>query len=348
MSAIDCFPLYHFRGDALTRGLNYGESLANRIRETFNFYNNRLFKRSRFSVNEFKTRAEHVRTMLGAFDAELVTELDAVARGAELPRWQIYLLNARTEILNAGVSECTALAVPEARLLGQTWDWFEGFDELAILVKYSPDSGPSIFTFTEPGMLAKIGFNERGLGICLNFLDCSHQLNGVPVHLLIRAILNQPDVQHAHDLIKGAGFGKSSHFLVADRGGGAMSLEFTGDALHEVMRSPNAYVHTNHCIYPGAPAPDDPTSSSAIRIARAQELIEDQKLCSVKDIQSVLTDTINDDCAIDSKFHESVNFPGERIGTCGTFIMDLARGEILIKKGPGSDNTFHAFSIENA
>ena len=161
MSAIDCFPLYHFRGDALTRGLNYGESLANRIRETFNFYNNRLFKRSRFSVNEFKTRAEHVRTMLGAFDAELVTELDAVARGAELPRWQIYLLNARTEILNAGVSECTALAIPEARLLGQTWDWFEGFDELAILVKYSPDSGPSIFTFTEPGMLAKIGFNER-------------------------------------------------------------------------------------------------------------------------------------------------------------------------------------------
>ena len=62
-----------------------------------------------------------------------------------------------------------------------------------------------------------------------------------------------------------------------------MSLEFTGNALREVTRSPNAYIHTNHCVYSGAPEPDDPTSSSVVRMARAQELVEREKLFSVKD-----------------------------------------------------------------
>ena len=347
MNVATCFPLYHFCGNPRTRGNAYGEALANRIRDTFAFYNERLFKRSSLSASEFAARAEQVRTMVAAFDSELIAELDAVAIGADLPRWQIYLLNARTEILNAKVSECTALAVPEARLLGQTWDWFEGFDELAVLVRSTPDKGPAVFAFTEPGMLAKIGFNEHGLGICLNFLDCAHRLDGVPVHILIRAILNQHNVEQARAIIQRAGFGKSSHFLIADKHGAAASLEFTGDTLKEVSRLDNAYVHTNHCVYAGAPTPDDPTSSSAMRMARAEALVKNKTLASIQDVQAVLTDTLNDDCAIDNEFHDSVNFPGERIGTCGTFVMDLARGEICIKKGPGTDNSFHSFSLES-
>ena len=95
MSATSCFPLYHFQGDSRTRGLAYGDTLASRIRDTFSFYHERLFKRSILSVRDFEARAERVRTMVAAFDSELIAELDAVAIGADLPRWQIYLFNPR-------------------------------------------------------------------------------------------------------------------------------------------------------------------------------------------------------------------------------------------------------------
>ena len=255
MTATDRFPHHRFSGDAQARGIAYGATLGTRIRETFAFYQERLFKHSRLSPPAFEERAEHVRTLVSAFDRTIVDELDAIATGADLPRWQIYLLNARTEILNASVSECTAVCFPDSRLLGQTWDWFEGFNELTVMVSYEPADGPSVLAFTEPGMLAKIGLNEHGLGICLNFLDCPHRLNGVPVHILIRSILNQASVGSVCEVVRRAGFGKASHFLIADQSGKATSIEFIGAALREVGRYADVYVHTNHCVYAGAPDP---------------------------------------------------------------------------------------------
>ena len=203
------------------------------------------------------------------FNRELTQELDAIAEASEMPGWQIYLLNARTEILNAKIDECTTVCFPQSALLGQTWDWFEGFEELTILVTYERPDGSKILTFSEPGMLAKIGLNSAGVGVCLNYLNHRHTLDGLPVHILARAILESPSVADARRSIKRAGFGKSSHFLIADVANDAFSIEFMGASAETVEPYNTAYLHTNHCIFPGAPAQvTEENSSTARRLAR--------------------------------------------------------------------------------
>ena len=46
-------------------------------------------------------------------------------------------------------------------------------------------------TLTEAGILAKIGLNDAGLGVCLNLLDTTADggLDGTPIHLLLRQVL---------------------------------------------------------------------------------------------------------------------------------------------------------------
>ena len=341
------FPHFTFSGDARTRGLAYGHTLGERIRAVFAHYHGRLFAKSGLSDDELDERAERVRTLIATFNSDYVAELDAIAEAATVPRWQICVLNARTEILNANVGECTSVCFPQARLLGQTWDWFEEFEEFAVLVTYERPDGGRVFAFTEPGMLAKIGFNSAGVGVCLNFLHHQHALDGIPVHILTRAILDTDSVAAARACIQRSGQGKSSHFLIADSDGDALSIEFMGDVSAEVQPIRNALLHTNHCIFTGAP--DDATeegSSSALRLANGQTCLLSNAKRNAEVMMQLLLNETGGDFAINNPYHASVNFHGERLGTCASLLMDLARREIRIRKGPHSTNPFRVYSLD--
>lgn len=347
--AQDHFPHFTFSGDPRTRGLAYGRALRDRIHATFAVYNERLFVKSPLTQAEFMARAERVRTMIAEFNNAFVEELDAIADSADIARWKIYLLNARTEILNAEVGECTALCFPQSRVMGQTWDWFDGFEELAVLVTYERPDRTRVLAFTEPGMLAKIGFNSAGVGVCLNFLDHKHALDGVPVHILTRAVLECESVDAARRSIERSGFGKSSHFLIGDAAGDALSIEFMGDTSALVERFRNAYLHTNHCIFPGAPADvTEASSSTACRLTRAHALLESNDERTFDVLKHILLDEQGGDVAINNPFHPSAVFPGERIGSCGTFIMDLTRREIHVRKGPRDVNPLRVYTLDGA
>ena len=345
--ANDHFPHFTFSGDARTRGLAYGRTLSERIHAVFAHYRDRLFAKSDLSEAQLTARAEQVRALIADFNYEYVAELDAIAEAAGMPRWQIYVLNARTEILNAQVGECTSVCFPQARLLGQTWDWFEEFEEFAVLVTYEQPDDSHVFAFTEPGMLAKIGFNSAGVGVCLNFLEHKHALDGLPVHILTRAILDTDSVAAARACIERSGHGKSSHFLIADSDGDALSIEFMGAVSAEVEPTGTVYLHTNHCIFPGAP--DDATeetSSSALRLASGRTCLDSNADRTFDVMKRLLLNEKGGDFAINNPYHPSVNFPSERLGTCATLMMDLARREIHVRKGPHGANPFRVYALD--
>ena len=148
-------------------------------------------------------------------------------------------------------------------------------------------------------MLAKIGFNSAGVGVCLNFLDHKHALDGVPVHILTRAVLECDSVTAARRSIERSGFGKSSHFLIGDASGDALSIEFMGDRSSLVERFGNAYVHTNHSIFPGAPSDvTEPSSSTACRLARARALLASTDERTHDVLKGILLDEDGGDVAI--------------------------------------------------
>ncbi len=331
-------PYITLRGGPRERGLSHGRQLKERIHKTFDFYQQAIFRNSSLNEARIRGRAEQVAKLIEDFEADFITEIEAIAEGAGIESWKIYALNARTEILNAPVAECTSLYFQESALLGQTWDWIRELEDLVVIVRYEYASGRTIVTLTEPGMLAKVGMNNSGLGVCLNFLISSHELDGVPVHVLLRAILECTDIGEARETIERSGMGKSSHFLVGDASGQCFGMEFAAGRREEITPQEGLIIHTNHCIGRGIESTMIPTSAE--RLTQAREWLARPNGRALEDMQRVLLDNSRGQESIQSCYRPEEILGGLEVGTCATIIMDLSKRRFHARKGPGTTLEF--------
>jgi isopenicillin-N N-acyltransferase like protein len=172
-------------------------------------------------------------------------ELAGIAAGAGVDVRDLLAVNARTELI-ASADECSVIGA--GAILAQNWDWHPDFQE-STLVWIVHDDGRWFATITEAGMLAKIGINDAGLGVCLNLLNTSEDggLHGVPIHLLLRRVLACRTVDEAVELLTGARVSASSAVTVAAPGDVATVELSPGGA--NVLRGAIG-AHTNHFLEP--------------------------------------------------------------------------------------------------
>jgi isopenicillin-N N-acyltransferase-like protein len=179
-------------------------------------------------------------------------------RAAGLPDW---LADAPWDgALKDG--ECTAMGVTAAASqtgqawLAQNWDWMGRQREALVLLHTQGPSGQSITTLTEAGMLAKIGINQSGFALGLNILRSKRDGSrlGVPVHVLLRHLLDCTSVAHARERLHalqtelGLGFGAASNVPCADAQGQAACFEVSPAGWAEVTPIDGVVVHTNHFV----------------------------------------------------------------------------------------------------
>jgi len=338
------FPVVEVSGGAFERGRLHGQLTRGRVELSLANYA-RLFSFNGMAWEEAQRRSAPYRDLIGTFDATLLEELEGIARGAERPFSEILALNARTELLppsfltGVDAGECTAIAVsPPASatggtLLAQNWDWVGSQREALIVLRVREGGEPACLTLTEAGMLAKIGFNAQGLGVCLNILrsvfDGTH--SGVPVHVLLRALLKQFSVRDAIAFASRLSFGGSSNILMADRGGDAASLEFSPKGLQVVRATKDTgatLCHTNHFIHPDAAgwqATHVPNLSTLPRLDRAQRLAASRPKHGIEDLKHLLRDESAGLLSICRKPDLSLP-PDAQIESVASVIMELARG----------------------
>ncbi len=341
---MDTVPILEASGDATSRGNLYGAHYRERIRTTWRYYAETVFSTSKLTRAEITARAGRIRDLIGDFNMAYCDEMAAIAAAAGLEPWEIVALNARTEILNAKVGECTAVYLPESRTLGQTWDWLEPLEDLVALTRYIYPDGLRILTLAEPGQLGKIGMNSHGLGVCLNFLVAPHGLEGLPVHVLIRAILECASLDDARATLQRAGLGKSSHYLIADAVGSALSYEFAGSCTGTVDAVDGVYAHTNHCI---APTRDPkgyvvPTSPERLSAARDGALRTRNMRDGVSRLRAILDFDDGSLAAIRVRYRPEALLGGGNVGSCATVIMDLPARRLHVRKGPHVGRSFIA------
>lgn len=334
-----------FSGSAAERGRAYGEALRERIAATYALYTDSLFSGTALSTDELRLRAGRVRELIDAFAPSYVEELDGVAAGAALPAWQIYTLNARTEILNAPIAECTSAYFAATATLGQNWDWVAALEDLAVLVTWELEDDRRVLALTEPGMLGKIGLNDAGIGVCLNILFSAHELDGIPVHVLTRMVLDCRTLDEARALLLAAGLGKSSHLLVGDANGACCSMEFAAGERFEVAPTDGVLLHTNHCI---APAALDKAARIPTTVERLEQAAAHTRATPGRDprsMKSMLLDGSRGVCSINMAHHPEPLLDNQPVGTCATVVMELPARRMQIKRGPGSADTFTTFKL---
>jgi isopenicillin-N N-acyltransferase-like protein len=110
--------------------------------------------------------------------------------------------------------------------------------------------GRKLATLTEAGMLAKIGLNDRGFGVCLNILRSvdDGQAPGMPVHVLLRHLLSCAGVDEGVALARSMRHGASSNILTADASGAAASLELSPREVAVIEPENGTLAHTNHYL----------------------------------------------------------------------------------------------------
>jgi isopenicillin-N N-acyltransferase-like protein len=251
------------------RGLQFGRAQSRAVANTVAVYE-RMFREDRgLGLSDVGERGRDAAARIRAFRPALAEEIEGIASGAHQAPDVLFAINARTELLAGGLvagtaAECSTVAVLDDErthgVLVQNWDFHPDLAASVVLWTVDDDSsGRRFTTFTEAGILAKIGANAHGVALAVNFLatDRDGGLDGVPVHVLCRAVLEEArTVADARALIAETPVSASVCMTVAGPDGAAglaaCAFERWPGGTEEVAAGPEQpwVAHTNHFLGP--------------------------------------------------------------------------------------------------
>lgn len=258
---MDRFPVITISGTTPAElGTSHGTQLRDRVRRTVEFYLLWFTTQMKLEEQALHATADLFAQALRGFQGgRYAEEITAIASAAGLEPWLLFMLNARTEIVNsstgaaATANECTSLCCPTHSLLAQNWDWAQELEDLTVVLRIETPERPTILMIAEPGMLGKIGLNAAGVGVCLNLLKprsaaSQHtELAGVPVHVLLRVVLDSSSLECAVEAVADAPRGWASTSVLHCAGSGAAAcIELEGAEMHVYRSSVAPLLRTNH------------------------------------------------------------------------------------------------------
>ena len=335
------FPVIKIQGGPEDRGRQQGGLLKERIHKTIEFYQKQFL----IPEEEVLGIAHQFRESTKSFSEDLYAEIEALAQAAEVDPLWIYALNGRTELLNLNPMECTTLAFRKQAVIGQNWDWDLEVEELAVILDIEKEDGHRIITMTEPGMIGKIGMNCHGLGVCLNFMSIEeYQPYGVPLHVILRTILDCKTLDEALSLIKPHVLGKVGNILIGDWTGKVEDIELGGDEVFSIPVE-DLFAHTNHFLtrvdYDLMLFPN-----TIGRYNRATELLQMLDNPSVQSMKDILRDNTNEEHPICRKRFSHPWLTDDTSMTVTSIIMDLKNLQFHITRGNPFDHPFSIFNLK--
>ncbi|MFW9784053.1 MAG: C45 family autoproteolytic acyltransferase/hydrolase [Candidatus Heimdallarchaeota archaeon] len=345
------FPVLDVAGSPGEIGTQHGKLLKERIHRVIEFYSDvtkKLDEEGRESNRKFiLNSARKFKNIIQKFNSEYALEIESIADAADVDPLWIYAINSRSEIManmENGSTECTAIFFRTPRILGQNWDWAADFEDLAVIMRLTTSDGHKIIQVTEPGMIGKIGFNNSGLGVCLNFLHVDEELLGLPIHIILRAMLECKTIEEAKKLAKKVGNGQSGNILIGDKYGKYQDIEYEGSDISFLESEINYFVHTNHFLRnEKLNSNPDLLQSSINRHKTARKLLKGNQTLSLEFMKTILLDDTDPELPICRKYIPGTTM--DQVGTVCTILMDLNKEIMHITKGSPLHNPFISTSL---
>jgi isopenicillin-N N-acyltransferase-like protein len=342
------FPRIKLSGSAREVGEQHGSLLRERILDCWEFYRSIIPGKD----SELRDLSDHFAEAIASYDQSYADEIKGIAHASNIPLWKIYALNCRTELIRQlnrihAPKECTAICFRNSSLLGQTWDWAEELEKLVVIAEIEKLDSPRILMLTEPGIIGKIGFNSLGIGVALNILRCQEPIEGIPIHILLRAVLESESLRSAVELFEDQALGSMSNLIIADADGNCINQEIAGKRLASFGQNDPFVLHTNHYLHldVGNEKPD--FESSYTRFGRAQQLLlqlfDTNTQVDVSAMKRILLDSENGNYGISHTYNPDDVIRSE--GTVCALVMDLKNLTMHITPGNPLTNDFVVHSL---
>jgi isopenicillin-N N-acyltransferase-like protein len=237
-------------------------------------------------------------------------------------------------------------------VLGQNWDWVPFAREVCVLLEVQRDDKPSFATIVEAGMLAKVGMNAAGVGLCTNTLVSANDANrpGVPYHVMLRALLDAESVDEAAGILGSVERALSANYLVADRAGDAVNFETIAGGQAEIHASQpqgGLLTHSNHFLAPAFAAIDAYIANSPHSLTRLSDirdgLYETRRLTLAR-VQEVLRSHRHAPNGVCSHPDPAAH-PVYARTTVASFVADLTAGEFWFTDGPPCASAYETYRL---
>ena len=353
------YPLIRATGTPREIGLSYGEQVADLIAGNLADYRQK-FAAVGLDAARVTELGEQFAETTRTYTPRIAETLDAVAEGSGAAVGDIYALNARTELMlpdGLKITECTGVAVlPEHTatgntLLAQNWDWHPSQLPYTVVLATRDERGHEIVSLAEAGMLAKAGLNSAGVGVCVNLIHSDRDgiPGGVPYHVLIRFVLDQPDGLAASLRVTSLPRSASINLLVGAAGGTALDLEVAPGIVGRILPHEGVLTHANH-FASGIAVVDaiyDTGGSSLFRDQRMRQVLAapaaDRKVL-VDDVIAGLQDHLGFPYAICRHVNDSDPDDLKSI-SAASIVMDLDEREFLYTSGPPCENAYERVDL---
>jgi predicted choloylglycine hydrolase len=224
-------------------------------------------------------------------------ELGGLAAGLELPVDEVALWNCRGDVWAMAPDGCTTVQLPSARgpRMTHNEDGDPGFAGFCAIAEVAIDQGSRFASFVYPASLPGHTFavTEAGLAMTVNNLRSRDVAVGVPRMVLTRALLDQPGVSAALDLLRQTPRAGGFHLTLAQRGHADLySVEFNAAGVSvESIQAPA--LHANHAIHAALrDFPQIVTESSRCRQLRGNAMLDEAGRTAV-DPLAILADQQN-------------------------------------------------------
>lgn len=188
------------------------------------------------------------------YSPDMMDELRGLAEGARVPLEELMLLQVRNQLRAEPEGGCTSISVAPPTLnragciVGQNWDHDPGLDPFTIVLTRRPIGKPALMNITQAGLIAYIGCNDAGLGLCLNTLPAPSHDVGVPHYFTVRGIYEATSLSGAIEAVRRAQRAIPANIILATPQGPA-DLEITVDDVLVLTDEHRLVTHANHCLH---------------------------------------------------------------------------------------------------
>ncbi len=355
------FPLISVKGKPFECGRQHGSQARKQIRQNVDLYFDlwqQLWGAKRPQVLE---QCQGFITAIGEYDADILEELEGIAKGADLSLEEIIALNTRYELsrVRSSTSQstsdgCTAMAaLPQVTkdghtIMGQNWDFKPRFYETGIILEVEQEAKPNLIVHTEAGTICHKGMNSAGVGVCLNGLasNLDRFEPRTPILIMMRGILNANSFDQALKAVLGTRATVSANLLIAHRDGEAVNLEIIPEDVDCLYPDNGIITHSNHFLgFTNRKDLIDIVKSSSpdtlFRANRARQLLElDRGHIDVGSFQRVFKDHFSYPNSICRHVDVQRKEP-QQGATLASAIIDMTEQTFYFTKGPPCQNEYY-------
>jgi isopenicillin-N N-acyltransferase like protein len=352
-------PLIHIYGSHYQMGCQIGEACREQVKHSIE--SARVLIRDTYEQLQLNWDAAKIQSRKYIPFAEerypqYIEELKGIAAGAGVTFDDVAAVNVMEAVTMDALhlTKCTSMAVNQERtasghvLAAHNEDWLPEDEVDVFMIHAIPDDEPPFLAMTYGALLPNIGMNAHGISQCCDSVYPSDSRIGIPRVVVSRAVLaaRTPGEAIRHTLVRHRAAGYNH--LIVHESGEMYSVEVSSRRFALLSTQDGCIAHTNHFLDPQMRAIEtdpDELIATRVRYFRAMRLLRQTEQHTVKSLQKIQKDHINQPDSICNHANEAEN-PLDREKTITSLLIDVTSRQIHASWGTPCENAYFTYQLD--